>query len=84
MLKKQENPRPITSYEESIIKLIKESCRLRNLKPEDWKVYGPKVINYIYNHLPRNIIFFSPKKNIYLFLLSNIVNLFIKIRIQLL
>ena len=35
----------INIKEEKIIKLIKEACRVQNLKPEDWKKYGPKVIN---------------------------------------
>jgi hypothetical protein len=34
-------------HEEEIIKIIKEVCRVPNLKPEDWHTYGPKVI-YIY------------------------------------
>ena len=31
--------------EEKIIKIIKEACRMQNLKPEDWNKYGPNV-NY--------------------------------------
>lgn len=39
---KEENPN------EKIIKIIKEACRVPNLKPEDWKKFGPKVIiNFI-------------------------------------
>lgn len=30
--------------EDQIIKLIKKACKCSNLKPEDWKKYGPKVI----------------------------------------
>lgn len=29
--------------EKEIIKRIKEVCRVPNLKPEDWNIYGPKV-----------------------------------------
>ena len=39
-----EEQRPENENEEKIIKLIKEACRVPNLKPEDWKIYGPKVI----------------------------------------
>ena len=38
--------------EEKIISLIKEACSVPNLKPEDWKIYGPKVI---YFHLIKTI-----------------------------
>ena len=34
---------PINNNEEIIINIIKEACRLPELKPEDWKKYGPKV-----------------------------------------
>jgi hypothetical protein len=33
-------------HEEEIIKIIKEVCRVPNLKPEDWHTYGPKVIYF--------------------------------------
>ena len=36
--------RKSTTAESKIMKIIKESCRLQNLKPEDWQKYGPKVI----------------------------------------
>lgn len=32
-----------SSEESKIMKIIKESCRLQNSKPEDWQKYGPKV-----------------------------------------
>ena len=35
---KEDNPN-----EKKIIKIIKEACRVPNLKPEDWKKFGPKV-----------------------------------------
>ena len=31
--------------EEKIINIIKEACKLQNLKPGDWKKYGPNVNN---------------------------------------
>ena len=31
--------------EEKILRIIKEAIRQPNLSPEDWKKYGPKVIN---------------------------------------
>lgn len=34
----------VNKNEEQIIKIIKEVCRVPNLKPEDWHIYGPKVI----------------------------------------
>ena len=37
------NPSP-NNNEERIINIIKEACRIPELKPEDWKKYGPKVI----------------------------------------
>ena len=37
---------PIKNPEEKIIKIIKEVCRVTNLKPEDWQSYGPKVIKF--------------------------------------
>ena len=30
---------------EKIINIIKEACGIPNLKPEDWKKYGPNVNN---------------------------------------
>ena len=38
--------------EEKIIKIIKEACRMQNLKPEDWNKYGPNVN---YNNIINNI-----------------------------
>ena len=38
--------------EEKIINIIKEACSVPNLRPEDWKIYGPKVI---YFHLIKTI-----------------------------
>ena len=32
--------------EEQIIRIIKEVCSVPNLKPEDWYIYGPKVIYF--------------------------------------
>ena len=32
--------------EEQIIKIIKEVCRVPNLKQEDWHKYGPQVIYF--------------------------------------
>ena len=32
--------------EEEIIKMMKEVCRVPNLKPEDWQKFGPKVIKF--------------------------------------
>lgn len=29
--------------EEALINLIKDTCKLKNVKPEDWKTYGPEV-----------------------------------------
>lgn len=29
--------------EKEIINIMKEVCRVPNLKPEDWYTYGPKV-----------------------------------------
>jgi len=34
----------INKNEEKIIKIIKDVCRVPNLKPEDWHKYGPTVI----------------------------------------
>ena len=32
--------------EEKIINIIKKACSVPNLRPEDWKIYGPKVIYF--------------------------------------
>ena len=40
-----ENKESKKNQEEEIIKIIKEVCRVPNLKSEDWHIYGPKV-NY--------------------------------------
>ena len=39
-----ENNKSNTNPEEDIIKIIKEVCRVPNLKSEDWHLHGPKVI----------------------------------------
>ena len=44
----KENSSP-NDNEEKIINIIKEACRMQNLKPEDWKKYGPNVKKNNYN-----------------------------------
>jgi len=41
----EENSFSEKNNEENILKIIKEAIRQPNLSPEDWKKYGPKVIN---------------------------------------
>ena len=59
----KENSSP-NDNEEKIINIIKEACRMQNLKPEDWKKYGPNVKknNYnLINNINNYIIQFSNK-----------------------